>query len=180
MGEAPCSIQPMAYRPCFTLRAVLEGFSMCRPEKRLLRRNTTYIPFQLLAMSDIHTGKWGQALTQEIREVLRWSKNADVLNTPISEHNKEEPKPCRDAKLDEWSWGKMDSSTLMPAVWPSTHLLVILIDVFLPADHILPSRYMCDWSARPQSRGWSLDNLKKSVPKSFALFVSHLHRDGCT
>lgn len=59
MGEALCSFQPMAYRPRLTLRAVLERFSMCRPEKRLLKRNTTYIPFQLLSMSDVHTGKWG-------------------------------------------------------------------------------------------------------------------------
>lgn len=29
VGEAPCSIQPMAYSPCFALRTVLERYSIC-------------------------------------------------------------------------------------------------------------------------------------------------------
>lgn len=29
VGEAPCSVQPMAYSPCFALRTVLERYSIC-------------------------------------------------------------------------------------------------------------------------------------------------------
>lgn len=76
--------------------------------------------------------------------VLWYSKSTDQLYAPVSEHNRMDQKPCRDAKLDEWMSGLGGNEFINKNVWSSTHLLVMFTEVFLHADHMLKARYRQD------------------------------------
>lgn len=64
MGEA-CSIQPMGLQALLNTKGSLTEVLYVLTREKAAQRNTTYISVQLFTMSEVHTGKWGKALTQE-------------------------------------------------------------------------------------------------------------------